>query len=91
LHSSDWQSDCQSICAEFLSASQVQELDLFDQLQLAQVLQICKQATSLAEAGRTLFAQSRLRKSAANDSHRLKQYLAKYQLEFQQIKAAMMS
>jgi len=90
LRSSDWQSDCQSICAEFLSASQVQDLDLFDQLQLAQVLQICKQATSLAEAGRTLFAQSRLRKSAANDSHRLKQYLAKYQLEFQQIKAAMM-
>jgi sigma54-dependent transcription regulator len=36
------------------------------------------------------FKESRLRKSAANDSHRLKQYLAKYQLEFQQIKAAMM-
>jgi sigma54-dependent transcription regulator len=33
---------------------------------------------------------SGFKKSAANDSHRLKQYLAKYQLEFQQIKAAMM-
>ena len=34
---------------------------------------------------------SGFKKSAANDGHRLKQYLAKYQLEFQQIKAAMMS
>jgi transcriptional regulatory protein RtcR len=82
--------DYHAICAEFLSDEQIEAIDLFDLPQLAQVLQICKQASSLAEAGRILFAQSRLRKSAANDSHRLKQYLAKYQLEFQHLKAANM-
>jgi transcriptional regulatory protein RtcR len=77
-----------ALCAQFLSRDQIDALDLFDLLQLAQVLQICMQASSLAEAGRLLFAQSRLKKSASNDSHRLKQYLAKYQLDFQYIKAA---
>lgn len=77
-----------ALCAQFLSRDQIDALDLFDLLQLAQVLQICMQTSSLAEAGRLLFAQSRLKKSATNDSHRLKQYLAKYQLDFQHIKAA---
>ncbi len=35
------------------------------------------------EAGRKLFNVSRLNKKSANDSHRLKQILAKYDLSFE--------
>ncbi|MFO1491576.1 MAG: RNA repair transcriptional activator RtcR [Kiritimatiellia bacterium] len=39
-------------------------------------------ADTLADAGRRLFAQSRLRKSSANDSDRLKKYLARFELDW---------
>ncbi len=61
------------------------ELDLFDRLQLVQVVGICRTSRSLAEAGRVLFNHSRTQKASANDSHRLKQYLQKFGLEFQAI------
>jgi transcriptional regulatory protein RtcR len=53
--------------------------------QLAEVLRVCRASRSLAEAGRVLFNHSRTQKACANDSHRLKQYLQKFALEFQGI------
>lgn len=69
----------------FLSPAQLANLDLFDRLQLSQVIKVCKASRSLAEAGRTLFNVSRDKKSSVNDSHRVKQYLQKFGLTFQQI------
>jgi transcriptional regulatory protein RtcR len=69
--------------ANLLSEQALAELDLFDRLQLAQVVKICRNSRSLAEAGRTLFNHSRSQKSSVNDSHRLKQYLQKFGLDFQ--------
>ncbi len=66
-----------------LSAEALAELDLFDRLQLAEVVRVCRASRSLAEAGRVLFSQSRLQKTSVNDSHRLKQYLQKFGLTFQ--------
>lgn len=66
-----------------LSAEALAELDLFDRLQLAEVIRICRASRSLAEAGRVLFNQSRTQKASVNDSHRLKQYLQKFGLAFQ--------
>lgn len=57
-------------------------LDLFEQPQLALVLQICEQSGSMAAAGRTLFQHSRLQKSTQNDSSRLAKYLDKYGLSW---------
>ncbi len=57
-------------------------LDLFEQIQLAGVIDVCKQSKSMAEAGRKLFNQSRLQKKSVNDSHRVKQILQRYGLEF---------
>jgi transcriptional regulatory protein RtcR len=71
--------------AGVLSAQALEELDLFDHLQLAEVVRICRTSRSLAEAGRTLFNHSRTQKASINDSHRLKQYLQKFGLEFQSI------
>jgi transcriptional regulatory protein RtcR len=71
--------------ADVLSAQALLELDLFDRLQLAEVVRVCRASRSLAQAGRVLFNHSRTQKASANDSHRLKQYLQKFGLEFQAI------
>jgi transcriptional regulatory protein RtcR len=50
------------------------EIDLFDQRQLETVLEVCRSA-SLSEAGRELFAVSRLKKANPNDADRLRKSL----------------
>ena len=68
-----------------VSAATLEEMDLFDRLHLAEVVRICKQSRSMADAGRKLFNVSRNKKASSNDSHRLKQYLQKFALTFQLI------
>lgn len=70
---------------KYLSLETIAELDLFDRLQLNQVIEICQSSRSMAEAGRRLFNVSRDKKSSSNDSHRLKQYLQKFDLSFLQL------
>lgn len=69
-----------------LPAETLAELDVFDRVQLAEVVRVCKASQSLAEAGRTLFNHSRQQKTSVNDSHRVKQYLQKFGLSFQELK-----
>jgi len=71
--------------AEMVDAETLAGMDLFDQLQLAQVIQVCRQASSLSEAGRRLFQASRRRKKSANDADRLRKYLARHGLTWQQV------
>lgn len=77
------QKECIQQC---LTQEQINALDLFDRMQLNAVIEICLNSSSLAEAGRSLFNASRTQKSSSNDSHRLKQYLAKFGLDFSQLK-----
>ena len=63
-----------------------QPLDVFEQIQLAGVIRICETSSSAAEAGRRLFNVSRENKTSVNDSHRLVQFLRKYELKFEQFK-----
>jgi transcriptional regulatory protein RtcR len=67
---------------QVLGADAVERLDLFDRLQLAQVLAVCVRCPSLSEAGRRLFAVSRARKKSANDAARLSKYLARFGLRW---------
>ena len=60
-----------------LGAEALEALDPFDQVQLAEVVRICRQSRSLAEAGRVLFAASRRRRTSSNDADRLRKYLAR--------------
>ncbi len=73
----------EDILTVYLSDEQLAEMDLFDRLQLAQVINVCKSSRSMAEAGRQLFNVSRDKKSSVNDSHRVKQYLQKFGLKFE--------
>jgi transcriptional regulatory protein RtcR len=65
----------------------LQEIDLFDRSQLETVLAVCQRSSSLSEAGRELFAVSRLKKANPNDADRLRKYLARFGLSWESIRA----
>ena len=71
-----------AILQKTLDKESYENIDVFEKAQLAQVIRVCKESKSMADAGRKLFDKSRLQKSASNDSQRLKVYLKKYDLEF---------
>ncbi|MBN0056385.1 sigma 54-dependent transcriptional regulator, partial [Pseudomonas aeruginosa] len=70
-----------------LLGQRVEALDLFDRLQLHSVLEVCRGARTLSEAGRRLFAVSRQDKRNPNDADRLRKYLARFGLDLAQIRA----
>ena len=61
------------------------ELDRFERVQLEEVLRTCRTARSMSEAGRSLFSESRKKKSSSNDADRLRKYLARFGLRWQDI------
>ena len=71
------------------SNATLSSLDLFDQAQLQTVLTVCAKSASPSEAGRTLFAHSRLQRKKANDGDRLAKYLASWGLDWDGVKAAL--
>jgi transcriptional regulatory protein RtcR len=79
------------LAMELIGDQQWQQLDLFDRLQLSAVLKICSQARSLSDAGRMLFAVSRLAKTQPNDADRLRKFLARFQLAWDPQQAAVKS
>jgi transcriptional regulatory protein RtcR len=68
--------------AGLLSPEAAEALDPFDRVQLAEVVKVCRRSRSLSEAGRTLFAASRSRRSAPNDADRLRKYLQRHGLDW---------
>jgi transcriptional regulatory protein RtcR len=61
-------------------------LDRFDRVQLEDVLKVCRSSSTLSAAGRALFDRSRERKKVANDADRLRKYLARFNLEWSDLK-----
>lgn len=62
-------------------------LDLFDAMQLADVIALCRQSVSLSDAGRKLYNVSREAKRSPNDADRLKKYLARFGLDWERVRA----
>ncbi len=71
---------------KFMTPEMLETLDLFDRMQLLQVIEICREARSLSEAGRKLFHSSREQKKTANDADRLRKYLMRFGLSWEAIK-----
>ena len=63
-------------------------LDLFDRAQLATVVDVCAREPSLSAAGRKLFAKSLEKRASKNDADRLRKYLARFDLDFEMIRAS---
>jgi transcriptional regulatory protein RtcR len=70
---------------ELLEGHDLGEMDLFDRLQLAQVVRICRESLSISEAGRKLFGVSRGLRTSKNDADRLRKYLLRFHLDWPQI------
>jgi len=65
--------------------ARAQQLDLFDAAQLEAVITVCRTSRTLSDAGRKLFGVSREAKAKPNDADRLKKYLARFALDWDQV------
>jgi transcriptional regulatory protein RtcR len=70
------------LISEFMTDEDAEKLDLFDRIQLAGVLKVCRESKTISDAGRTLYAKSRVKKRNRNDADRLKKYLGKFNISF---------
>lgn len=66
-----------------IGAKALAKLDLFDRVQLAFVVKVCRESATLSEAGRKLFGVTRERRKVRNDSDRLRKYLARFDLDWE--------
>jgi transcriptional regulatory protein RtcR len=82
FYSNAQQHDAERLLRSHIDAEVLATIDQFDRVQLAEVIRVCKTCKSLADAGRTLFNISRTQRASQNDSHRLRVYLQKYGLSF---------
>lgn len=80
----NWQESRPSALTTLLGA-EVENIDLFDRMQLENVIAICRQAKSLSAAGRELFDVSRLGRASVNDADRLRKYLARFGLTWESV------
>jgi len=69
-----------------LLGAQLDTIDRFDHAQLRDVIAVCRRSRNASEAGRALFAASRTQRASTNDADRLRKYLARFDLRFEQIK-----
>ena len=67
------------------SHKDIENIDPFDRPGLSNVIAVCRQSENLSDAGRKLYAVSREKRKTQNDSDRLKKYLAKYDLSWDQV------
>jgi transcriptional regulatory protein RtcR len=79
------QTRSEEFLSQILSAKALGEIDLFDRVQLAHVIQVCRDSRSMSEAGRQLFDVSRTRKTSTNDADRLRKYLGRFGIDWNQI------
>jgi transcriptional regulatory protein RtcR len=70
---------------QLLGSERMVQLDLFDRMQLAEVLKVCSGARNMSEAGRILFSISRISRKKVNDADRLKKYLARFGLDWHSV------
>jgi transcriptional regulatory protein RtcR len=72
----------EKIILSALSLEALDQIDPFDRVQLARVIEVCRASRTLSDAGRKLYASSRTRKSSSNDADRLRKYLSRFALDF---------
>ena len=71
-----------------LLGERIDAIDPFDRIQLEAVVALCARCKSLSQAGRELFAVSRGQRASTNDADRLRKYLARFGLDWEQVRVA---
>lgn len=74
-----------ALLSAYLDEKILADIDPFDAVQLAYVIEICKTHKNQAAAGRYLYANSRDKLKSPNDSDRLRKYLMKFGLKFDEL------
>jgi transcriptional regulatory protein RtcR len=77
-----WRQEGEGDALRELLGDALDDLDLFDRLQLREVIAVCRRCRSLSDAGRQLFAASRSKRASTNDADRLRKYLARYEISW---------
>jgi len=75
----------QKLLTTILGDEKTAELDRFDSVQLAETIRICRSSRTLSEAGRRLFGVSRTHKKSPNDADRLRKYLSRFGLTWDDV------
>jgi len=78
--------ESEDLLERLIGKEKLSGLDLFDRHQLASVLKVCRESRTLSEAGRALFSTSRERKKTVNDADRLRKYLARFALDWRELR-----
>ncbi len=73
------------LLSHILNTDALDQLDQFDRVQLAHVVQVCRGSRSLSDAGRRLFGASRTRKASTNDADRLRKYRSRFGVTWSQV------
>ena len=75
-----------NLVEQVVTPAVTRSLDRFERVQLEDVLMVCRAASTLSAAGRTLFDRSRERKTVPNDADRLRKSLGRFDLEWGELK-----
>jgi transcriptional regulatory protein RtcR len=70
-----------------LGDEKISKIDPLDRVQLAEAVRVCQSSRSLADAGRKLFSVSRQKKENPNDADRIRKYLARFGLSWQDLRS----
>ena len=79
--------DASVVLQQVMDEKQLGSMDLFDRMQLSQVIGVCRKSTSMSDAGRQLFANTRTKRKSVNDADRLRKYLGKFDLKWVDLQA----
>ena len=74
-----------NVLRQYLNEDMLTTIDPFDAVQLAYVIEVCINHKNQAVAGRYLYANSRDKLKSPNDSDRLRKYLMKFGLRFDEL------
>ena len=85
LESKTIEQSSHNILSQYLNEDAVATIDPFDAVQLAYVIEVCINHKNQATAGRYLYANSRDKLKSPNDSDRLRKYLMKFGLRFDEL------
>jgi transcriptional regulatory protein RtcR len=77
--------DSENLLAGILGVGRTATLDRFDSVQLVEAIRICRTSKTLSEAGRRLFSVSRTLKKSPNDADRLRKYLSRFGLTWDEL------
>lgn len=75
-----------TLLSNYFDEQTLTDIDPFDAVQLAYVIEVCIQHKNQAAAGRYLYANSRDKLKSPNDSDRLRKYLMKFGLRFDELR-----